>query len=190
MKGLLTLSRSAVVLSCTLPLLSGCLVEQAKPYQNAPEPEVAAIQDNAQLAALKKQALLIEAQQDTLHKISGTWQDGDSFSTYDAFLEQGQLRFIQERRKDGKRIEGSHKYYFSQGRLFHYAEKSTHKVLNNDGPISIELHEVKLFFNSQGQQLFGQQWKNMKPQGITQQTITGIKQHVGHLQAIVKKMSR
>lgn len=190
MKGLLTVSRSAVVLSCTLPLLTGCLVDQTKPYQNAQAPEIAAIQDSAQLATLKKQALLVEAQQDTMHKISGTWQDGDSFSTYDAFLEQGQLRFIQEHRKDGRRAEGSHKYYFSQGRLFHYTEKSTHKVLNNDGPISIELHETKLFFNPQGQQLYGQQWKNMKPQGVTQQVISDIKQHVEHLQTIIGKMSR
>ena len=73
-------------------------------------------------AAARAQAL--EAAAPALEKLDGRWQRGEEPSSWVAYFERGQLRFLDERVAPPRGAPRRNRYYFENGRLFYYAGES------------------------------------------------------------------
>jgi hypothetical protein len=92
-------------------LSGGCDGRQAAAPPGAPAPPPAA---EARAAAL-------EAAAPALEKLDGHWQRGEEPSTFAAYFERGQLRFLDERVAPPRAAPRRNRYYFENGRLFYFA---------------------------------------------------------------------
>jgi len=70
-------------------------------------------------AAARAEAL--EAAAATLDKLEGRWQRGAEPSTWAAYFERGQLRFLDERVMPPHGAARRNRYYFENGKLFYFA---------------------------------------------------------------------
>jgi hypothetical protein len=70
-------------------------------------------------AAARAQAL--EAAAATLEKLDGRWQRGAEPSSWAAYFERGQLRFLDERVTPPGGAVRRNRYYFDNGQLFYFA---------------------------------------------------------------------
>ncbi len=111
------------------------------------------------MGPLPRRAADIAARLPTLHRIDGSWQDGDAASAISAYFEDGVLRYLEERMTIGQYGSAVNAYYFEEGALFYH---ETIKRVRSAGQPTEAGDEVafRVLFGPDGVPAASSQWIN------------------------------
>lgn len=110
---------AALVLLVCAPLAAGAQGARGRSVSKAPKSTrtvvvIQSLEDGRQYAAI------VERQRPAFERMDGTLRSGDTEARVAAFLENGDLRLIEERVRYGEEGTARNRYYVSDGRLVYF----------------------------------------------------------------------
>ena len=107
---------------------------------------------------MRKLTADIEARRDRLEQKTDTWRSGDVSSSFTAYGEGEDIRFIEERMVRGESGQSVNRYYFFDEKLFCYRETRTNR---DDSTV-----EIEVLFDEAGQVVASSQRLNGTPTAV------------------------
>ena len=120
------------------------------------------VEPASNMGPLPAQAADIAARLSTLHRIEGSWQEGDAASTISAYFEAGALRYLEERMTIGQYGSAVNAYYFEEGALFYH---ETIKLVRSadQSPDTGDEIAFRVLFGPDGVPAASSKWINGEP---------------------------
>lgn len=126
---------------------------------------------------MRKLSAEIEVRRDRLEQVSDTWRSGDVSSSFTAYGEGEDIRFIEERMVRGESGRSVNRYYFFDEALFCYRETRTNR---DDTTV-----EIEVLFDEAGQVVASSQRLNGTPTAVASYVAAMAKKHAQTLRDLV-----
>jgi len=120
------------------------------------------------LEQARRYGAFVDAQRASFERLDGTLTDGNTKARVAAFLEDGELRLIDERQARGEGGSAHNRYYVHEGRLVYYdsVEVDVRPVAADGLPARDEV-TLELAYDAQGRRVGGQKTVNREVVPLT-----------------------
>lgn len=174
------LARLAPLLLC----LAACGPEATGPEPVATTPPAADAAPPVRelVADIDRRAEAIDARLGELEPVEAEWGLGATRSAVLAWLDGGELAYLEERREEGEPGVSVHRYWFDDGRLLRYRETEAEGVEEREEPQQVE---IRLWFGPDGQLLASSHTVDGEPRELTEFVEPAVHAHVEELRQAV-----
>ncbi len=135
-----------------------------------------------------RRGIVLEAERlrerlDDLREVEGEWGRGDASSTFTAYFDEDELRYLREEVSLGEYGSSQNEYFFRDGRLFLYQEEGERAVPGRESPRAAAV-TVRISYGSEGEVFEARKTVNGEPAPPRPDEVEGASRHAEELRRI------